>query len=49
MNNIKEKFVVTAAQMRQIEERIFIAGMPVPALMEKVAGLVTQKILKLLK
>ena len=48
MNNIKEKFVVTAAQMRQIEERIFIAGMPVPALMEKVAGLVTQKILKLL-
>ena len=45
MNNIKEKFVVTAAQMRQIEERIFTAGMPVPALMEKVAGLVVRKIL----
>ena len=45
MNNIKEKFVVSAAQMRQIEERIFTAGMPVPALMEKVAGLVARKIL----
>ncbi|MGD1809245.1 NAD(P)H-hydrate dehydratase [Dapis sp. BLCC M126] len=42
------RFVVTAAQMRQIEERIFIAGMPVPALMEKVAGLVTRKIQGLL-
>ncbi|NEQ41827.1 MAG: NAD(P)H-hydrate dehydratase [Okeania sp. SIO3I5] len=42
------KFVVTAAQMRQIEERIFIAGMPVAALMEKVAGLVTRKIEELL-
>ncbi|MEM1172915.1 MAG: NAD(P)H-hydrate dehydratase [Cyanobacteria bacterium P01_H01_bin.35] len=42
------KFVVTAAQMRQIEERIFIAGMPVTALMEKVAGLLTRKILELL-
>ena len=48
MNNIKEKFLVTATQMRQIEERIFIAGMPVPALMEKVAGLVTRKIQELL-
>ncbi|MCL2925245.1 MAG: NAD(P)H-hydrate epimerase, partial [Trichodesmium sp. MAG_R04] len=48
MNNIKEKFVVTATQMRQIEERIFIAGMPIPALMEKVAGLVTRKISELL-
>ncbi|GGA08660.1 NAD(P)H-hydrate epimerase [Okeania sp. KiyG1] len=48
MNNTKEKFVVTAAQMRQIEERIFVAGMPVAALMEKVAGLVTRKIVKLL-
>ena len=48
MNNIKEKFLVTAAQMRQIEERIFAAGMPVAALMEKVAGLVARKIIKLL-
>ena len=48
MNNVKEKYVVTAVQMRQIEERIFVAGMPVAALMEKVAGLVTRKILELL-
>lgn len=32
--------IVTAAQMRDIEGRIFAAGMPVAALMEKVAGLV---------
>jgi ADP-dependent NAD(P)H-hydrate dehydratase / NAD(P)H-hydrate epimerase len=32
--------VVTADQMRQIESRIFAAGMPVAALMEKVAGLI---------
>jgi NAD(P)H-hydrate repair Nnr-like enzyme with NAD(P)H-hydrate epimerase domain len=31
-----QKFVVTADQMRQIETRIFVAGMPVAALMEKV-------------
>ena len=35
-----QKFVVTADQMRQIETRIFAAGMPVAALMEKVAGLI---------
>lgn len=39
-----EQFVVTAEQMRQIEERIFAAGMPVAALMEKVAGLITRRI-----
>ncbi len=44
MNNIKKNFIVTAAQMRQIEERMFMAGMPVAALMEKVALLVTKKI-----
>ncbi len=33
--------VVTADQMRQIEARIFSGGMPVAALMEKVAGLIT--------
>ncbi|MDJ0557184.1 MAG: NAD(P)H-hydrate dehydratase [Microcoleaceae cyanobacterium MO_207.B10] len=48
MENVKEKFIVTAIQMRQIEERIFAAGMPVAALMEKVAGLVTKRILTLL-
>lgn len=36
--------VVTAAQMRDIEARIFAAGIPVAALMEKVAGLITRRI-----
>jgi ADP-dependent NAD(P)H-hydrate dehydratase / NAD(P)H-hydrate epimerase len=36
--------IVTAAQMREIEARIFAAGMPVTALMEKVAGLITRRI-----
>ncbi|WP_193195215.1 NAD(P)H-hydrate dehydratase [Nostoc sp. MG11] len=36
--------VVTAGQMRGIEERIFAAGMPVVALMEKVAGLIARRI-----
>ncbi|BAY11149.1 NAD(P)H-hydrate dehydratase [Calothrix sp. NIES-2098] len=37
-------FVVTAAQMREIEDRIFAAGMPVVALMEKVAGLIARRL-----
>ncbi|MBD2624942.1 NAD(P)H-hydrate dehydratase [Trichormus variabilis] len=37
----KEQVIVTAAQMRDIEGRIFAAGMPVAALMEKVAGLIS--------
>lgn len=41
-----EKFVVSSEQMRAIEERIFQAGMPVAALMEKVAGLVVRRIIK---
>ncbi len=36
--------VVTAQQMRDIEARIFTAGMPVAALMEKVAGLIAHRI-----
>ena len=44
-----QKFVVTADQMRQIETRIFAAGMPVAALMEKVAGLIALRIQQLLK
>ncbi|MEG3959677.1 NAD(P)H-hydrate dehydratase [Microcoleus sp. herbarium2] len=44
-----QKFVVTADQMRQIETRIFVAGMPVAALMEKVAGLIALRIQQLLK
>ena len=34
--------IVTAQQMRDIEGRIFAGGMPVAALMEKVAGLITR-------
>ncbi|MGB3266257.1 MAG: NAD(P)H-hydrate dehydratase [Microcoleus sp.] len=44
-----QKFVVTADQMRQIEARIFAAGMPVAALMEKVAGLIAKRIQALWK
>jgi ADP-dependent NAD(P)H-hydrate dehydratase / NAD(P)H-hydrate epimerase len=36
------RFVVTAEQMSQIESRLFTAGMPVAALMEKVGGLLVQ-------
>jgi len=36
--------VVTAAEMRQIEERLFAAGMPVAALMEKVAGAIAARL-----
>jgi len=39
-----EQVVVTAQQMREIEGRIFEAGMPVAALMEKVAGLIASRI-----
>jgi len=39
-----EQIVVSAEQMRQIEERVFAAGMPVPALMEKAAGLCANRI-----
>lgn len=39
-----EQIVVTAQQMRDIEERIFAAGMPVAALMEKVGGLISRRV-----
>lgn len=39
-----QKTVVTAQQMRRIESRIFKAGMPVSALMEKVGGLIARRI-----
>jgi NAD(P)H-hydrate epimerase len=39
-----QRFVVTTAQMSAIESRLFAAGMPVAALMEKVAGLITQRV-----
>ncbi|MCU0566688.1 MAG: NAD(P)H-hydrate dehydratase [Oculatellaceae cyanobacterium Prado106] len=39
-----QRWVVTAAQMSQIEARVFAAGMPVAALMEKVGGLLSRRI-----
>ncbi|MBD1935269.1 NAD(P)H-hydrate dehydratase [Trichocoleus sp. FACHB-69] len=42
-----EQIVVTAQQMREIEGRIFAAGMPVAALMEKVAKLIASRIQEL--
>ncbi|HEY9297023.1 MAG TPA: NAD(P)H-hydrate epimerase, partial [Phormidium sp.] len=39
-----QQIAVTAAEMREIEGRIFAAGMPVAALMEKVAGLISRRI-----
>ncbi len=42
-----EHFVVSATQMAAIEQRIFDAGMPVAALMEKAAGLVTRRLIEL--
>jgi len=38
------RILVSAAQMREIEARVFEAGMPVAALMEKVGGLIAQRI-----
>ncbi len=38
------RIVVTAEQMRSIERRVFDAGMPVAALMEKVAGRIVDRI-----
>ncbi len=40
-------WVVTAEQMQRIEARLFAAGFPVAALMEKVAGLVSRHIVAL--
>lgn len=42
-----DRCVVTAKQMQAIESRVFDAGMPVAALMEKVAGLVARRIQEL--
>jgi hydroxyethylthiazole kinase-like uncharacterized protein yjeF len=39
-----DQVIVTAAQMRSIEELMFRAGMPVPALMEKVAGRIADRL-----
>ena len=42
-----QQIVVTAEQMRQVEARIFAAGMPVAALMEKVAIAIVRRIIDL--
>jgi NAD(P)H-hydrate epimerase len=39
-----QQVVVTAQQMREIEGRVFAAGMPIAALMEKVGGLIADRI-----
>ncbi|MFB2837033.1 NAD(P)H-hydrate dehydratase [Floridanema evergladense] len=39
-----QQIAVTAAQMQEIEGRIFAGGMPVAALMEKVAGLIYKRV-----
>ncbi len=44
MTNILETAVVSADQMRQIEEQLFAAGMPIAALMEKAARLCSDRI-----
>ncbi|EFA73759.1 conserved hypothetical protein [Raphidiopsis brookii D9] len=47
LKHLKEIFVVTAAQMRDVESRIFAAGMPIPALMEKVGRLICDRLLSM--
>ncbi|MBP0005448.1 MAG: NAD(P)H-hydrate dehydratase [Cyanobacteria bacterium SBC] len=44
-----DRVVVTAEQMAAIESRLFEAGMPVAALMEKVAGRVTERVTQILE
>jgi NAD(P)H-hydrate epimerase len=44
-NRLIDRFVVTAAQMQAIEQRVFAAGMPVAALMEKVAGAIARRVM----
>jgi ADP-dependent NAD(P)H-hydrate dehydratase / NAD(P)H-hydrate epimerase len=46
-NGLVNQTVVTAAQMRQIEARVFAAGMPVAALMEKVGGRIARRLQQL--
>ncbi len=48
-SSLISQIVVTAKQMHDIEERIFAAGMPVAALMEKVAGLISDRIQEIIR
>ncbi|KKJ00377.1 bifunctional ADP-dependent NAD(P)H-hydrate dehydratase/NAD(P)H-hydrate epimerase [Prochlorothrix hollandica] len=41
---LQDTAIVTTAQMQAIEQRLFTAGLPVAALMEKVAGLISRRI-----
>jgi ADP-dependent NAD(P)H-hydrate dehydratase / NAD(P)H-hydrate epimerase len=40
---MKDRFLVSTAQMQEIESQIFAAGMPIAALMEKVGGLIARR------
>ena len=44
-----EQIVVNAQQMRDIEGRMFVAGMPVAALMEKVGLAIARQTLEILQ
>jgi len=44
---LSDRLIVTSNQMQAIESLMFEAGMPVAALMEQVAGLITQRIKEL--
>ena len=44
MKHTVETVVVSSSQMQQIEEQIFAAGMPIPALMEKAARLCSDRL-----
>ena len=43
-SNLSDRAIITTKQMQAIESQMFRAGMPVEALMEKVAGLITSRI-----
>jgi hydroxyethylthiazole kinase-like uncharacterized protein yjeF len=47
LRSMSNRAIVTAEQMRLIEGRMFEGGMPIAALMEKVAGLITTRIVAL--
>jgi len=47
INNLSSQAIATASQMQAIENLIFQAGMPVAALMEKVAIRITQRLIEL--
>jgi ADP-dependent NAD(P)H-hydrate dehydratase / NAD(P)H-hydrate epimerase len=40
---MKDRFLVSTAQMQEIESQVFAAGMPIAALMEKVGGLIARR------